>query len=69
MSSKKYLSLDGLTEYDALIKQEIMDSIGSKVDKNELSTVATSGSYSDLSDKPVEYTDAQIQEIWDTVFI
>ena len=32
MATKKYLSIDGLTEYDALIKQEIADSVSGKAD-------------------------------------
>lgn len=34
MATKKYLSLDRLTEYDALIKQEIADSISGKADSS-----------------------------------
>lgn len=34
MSAKKYLSLDRLTEYDALIKQEISDAVSGKADSS-----------------------------------
>lgn len=48
MATKKYLDLDGLDYYDGKVKT----ALSTKANTADLATVATSGSYNDLSDKP-----------------